>query len=140
MNLIKTGIAVSAFHFFLSSLAHADVRNAPNQPTYHSQADRPHRITVRHIEPQGIGYNQGYTTLEGFFSLYNGSCDWVPFLDVRAHIFNNGKPAINAGLGTRYLTNRRVWGINSYYDYRNTNRQHYNQVAMGLESGVRNGY
>ena len=28
----------------------------------------------------------------------------------------------------------RVWGINGYYDYRNTNHQHYNQVSLGLES------
>ena len=26
------------------------------------------RVTARHIESNGIGYNQGYTTLEGFFS------------------------------------------------------------------------
>lgn len=28
----------------------------------------PARVTVRHIEPNGIGYKQGYTTLEGFFA------------------------------------------------------------------------
>jgi len=42
--------------------------------------------------------------------------------------------AANAGLGFRYLMNSRVFGVNSYYDYRNTRRQHYNQIGAGLES------
>lgn len=91
------------------------------------------RITIRHIDPHGIGYNQGYTTLEAFFAFTNGSC-YLPFLDVRGHIFNNGKPAANAGFGVRYLGSSRIWGINSYYDYRKTNHLHYNQVSVGLES------
>ena len=28
----------------------------------------------------------------------------------------------------------RVWGVNSYYDYRKTRYQHYNQVSLGIES------
>lgn len=96
-------------------------------------APRPMHITARHIEPNGIGYRQGYTTLEGFFT-YNQWDNWLLFLDARGHIFNNGRPAANAGIGTRYLTDKRIWGINSYYDYRNTTRQHYNQVGVGLES------
>ena len=89
---------------------------------------------MKHIESKGIGYNQGYTTLEGFFivpsTLEN---DWVPFLDVRAHVFNDGRPAVNAGIGLRYLSSR-VWGANLYYDYRKTSRYHYNQIGAGLET------
>jgi len=95
---------------------------------------KPMRISFRHIEPNGIGYNQGYTTAEGFFSLYNGWEDWILFLDARMHVFNNGEPALNAGLGTRYLSASRVWGLNAYYDYRKTHRYHYNQITAGLES------
>ncbi len=97
---------------------------------------RPMRVTARHIESNGIGYNQGYTTLEGFFSPLSpwGDCEqWVPFLDVRGHAFNDGRLAANAGLGLRYITNY-VWGINAYYDYRDTHHQHYNQFAAGLEA------
>lgn len=95
----------------------------------------PMRIDVRHIEPNGIGYNKGYTTLEGFFSpTYSSFHRWIPFLDLRAHIFNDGKFAANGGLGLRYLSDSRVWGINGYYDYRNTHHQHYNQIGLGLES------
>lgn len=97
------------------------------------EGPRPVRVSVRHIEPNGIGYNQGYTTLDAFIP-YTGSDKWVYFLDGRVHIFNNGRPAVNAGLGTRYMTANRGWGLNAYYDYRNTKHYHYNQVAMGLES------
>lgn len=93
------------------------------------------RIEVRHIEANGVGYNQGYTTLEGFFTAPNAlDGSWVSFLDVRGHVFNNGKLAANAGLGVRYLTDCRVWGLNAYYDYRNTHRSHYNQIGFGLET------
>ena len=95
---------------------------------------RPMRVTARHIEPNGIGYNQGYTTLEGFFSSDPWGGAWYPFLDLRGHAFNNGKLAANAGIGVRYLSGSRIWGGNFYYDYRNTKHQHYNQVALGLEA------
>ncbi len=58
---------------------------------------------------------------------------WVPFLDVRGHIFNNSKPAANAGIRLRYIESR-VWGGNIYYDYRKTHERNYNQVSFGVES------
>ena len=57
----------------------------------------------------------------------------MPFVDLRGHAFNDGKFAANAGLGLRYICNY-VYGINAYYDYRNTHHQHYNQFAAGLEA------
>ncbi len=93
------------------------------------------RLSARYTTPKGIGYKQGYSTLEGFFAPrtpFRGT--WLPFLDLRGHIFDNGKFAANAGMGLRYLSKSRIWGINSYYDYRNTSRQHYNQVSAGLET------
>lgn len=99
------------------------------------KAPHPMRVTARHIDPQGIGYHQGYTTLEGFFGLPQClDTLWVPFFDVRGHVFNDGHLAANAGVGLRYLGVKRVWGGNVYYDYRNTHRQHYNQVGFGLEN------
>ena len=92
------------------------------------------RFTLRHIESKGIGYNQGYTTLEAFFtpmSTLQGR--WIPFFDGRAHIFNNGKPAANVGTGLRYL-NTRIWGANIYYDFRKTSKLNYSQISGGLET------
>ncbi len=98
----------------------------------------PFRLEARHIESKGIGYNQGYSTLEAFYAateVLEGS--WIPFLDVQGHFFNNGRVAVNSGIGIRYAASRvwsRVWGVNGFYDYRNTFRGHYNQVSLGLES------
>lgn len=131
MTHFKTAISICIL--LLSTPAYPLFRKSA-EPSDCGEAGHPYRITARHIEPQGIGYNQGYTTLEGFFTLKKGWEDWLPFLDVRGHMFNNGKAAINAGLGLRYLANQRIWGINGYYDYRNTKHLHYNQVAMGLEA------
>ena len=99
------------------------------------RSPHPERVEVRHIEANGVGYNQGYSTLEGFFTVpFTLDGSWVPFLDIRGHIFNDGKPAVNGGLGLRYLASSRVWGLNSYYDYRKTHRMHYNQVGFGFET------
>ncbi len=93
------------------------------------------RASVRYTTPRGVGYAQGYTTLEGFFAprnLLEGA--FLPFVDLRGHVFDNGKLAANAGVGLRGLVGSRIWGINAYYDYRNTKHQHYNQVSAGLEA------
>ncbi len=91
-------------------------------------------IAIRHIETKGVGYNVGYTTLECFLIPKK---EWInaylPFIDARFHIFDNGTPAVNAGLGFRYLSSR-IWGAYGYYDYRRTRHYHYNQISLGFES------
>ena len=95
----------------------------------------PNKLSLRHIESKGIGYNQGYTTLEGFFvspSITNETrC--IRFFDLRGHLFNNGKPAANVGMGFRW-DGPMIWGVNVYYDYRKTSHLNYNQVSCGLEA------
>ncbi|MBY0463195.1 MAG: inverse autotransporter beta domain-containing protein [Alphaproteobacteria bacterium] len=105
-----------------------------------------YRMAVRHIESGGVGYNQGYTTLEAFLAPDPSRFSIMPFVDFRGHVFDDGKFAANAGLGIRALADCRVYGANIYYDYRNTRHQHYNQIGLGFETlGVRwdfraNGY
>jgi hypothetical protein len=94
----------------------------------------PQRIEIRHIESNGVGYNQGYSTIKGFFILAPLlPRKWVPIADLRGHVFNNGNFAANAGFGLRRLSNR-AWGINAYYDYRQTRSFHYNGLGAGLET------
>lgn len=92
------------------------------------------RITFRHIESGGIGYQDGYTTFETFLSSDPSQWKVTPFLDVRGHVFDNGKWAANVGIGLRTLWGNRAYGINTYYDYRNTGRFHSNQIGVGLET------
>lgn len=114
----------------------------PPDATSEDCGESPHpiRLALRHIEANGIGYNQGYTTIEGFFSPIDShswfgiSNGWIPFLDLRYHAFNDGKPALNAGVGLRRVGEHVCWGMNAYYDYRKTSHQHYNQVGLGIEA------
>lgn len=108
---------------FASSLIHGD----HTFPHYR-------RLSVRHIEAGGIGYKKGYTTLEGFASTDPGNWRCVPFLDARAHVFDDGKIAANGGIGARTTWGCRAYGANAYYDYRNSHRRNFNQASMGLET------
>lgn len=93
----------------------------------------PVRFGVRHIEAKGLGYKKGYTTLEIFLSQDVSDRDTVPFIDVRGHVFNDGKFAANAGFGFRHLIETGIFGANFYYDYRKTKHRNYNQFGTGLE-------
>lgn len=93
-----------------------------------------YRTSVRHIESGGIGYDDGYTTLEAFWVANPGEREIVPILDLRGHVFDGGEWAANAGIGLRTLWKNRVYGINTYYDYRNTGRFNANQIGAGFET------
>ncbi|HSX26347.1 MAG TPA: inverse autotransporter beta domain-containing protein [Chlamydiales bacterium] len=59
----------------------------------------------------------------------------MPFVDLRGHIFDDGKWAANGGIGLRSLLGGRVFGAYVYYDYRNTKHKNiYNQISFGLET------
>lgn len=92
------------------------------------------RFSTSHIEGKGIGYNQGYTSFDLFIASKNHVYSLIPFLDLRAHVFNNGNPAFNAGLGLRLQASSWVFGFSNYYDYRKTDHYHYQQYSLGLEA------
>lgn len=97
---------------------------------------RASHVDVRHLEYQGIGFNEGYTSLDLFLSNadpYN--FNHLFFFDLRGHVFNSGRPAANIGAGWRYLfdANCHALGVNTYYDYRKTKRKSFNQMGVGVE-------
>jgi hypothetical protein len=102
-------------------------------------------IDFRHTEHRGVGYQEGYTTIESFLIPSQKHCGFYPYFDFRAHIFNSGHHAFNTGIGARFQ-NDRVWGLNTYYDFRKTSNKKFNQIAAGFETmGIRwdffaNGY
>lgn len=98
----------------------------------------PYRIYLSHIEAKGIGYKKGYSTLGlflGFGEMQDVSNSKLePFLDVKSHLFNDGRFAGNLGLGIRKIDYCDcVWGINAYYDWRHGRFGHYQQVGGGFE-------
>ncbi len=124
-------VCMLRFIFCVAALScFAETRFERNCP----EGKQHYRATIRHIESGGIGYEDGYTTLEAFLSADPSQWSVTPFLDGRGHIFDNGKWAANAGVGLRALWGNRVYGINSYYDYRNTGRFTSNQIGVGLET------
>lgn len=94
----------------------------------------PEQISLSHTEGKGLGYTQGYTSLDFFLSQH--LCGIVPFADLRAHVFNNGKTAFNAGLGMRWLDESfgAVWGVNAFYDTLQGKYRSYHQVGLGFEA------
>lgn len=91
---------------------------------------------LRHREPKGIGYDEGYTSGELFFSPMWDD-DFQPFADLRIHLFNDGRWAGNAGAGIRYQFYDRAMalGANAFYDYRDDPElKSINQVGLGIEA------
>lgn len=95
---------------------------------------RSNQVWVRHLEPKGVGFNQGYTTLEGFVMANKTYFGVFPYIDARWHIFNNGKNAANIGVGARGFSKSRIFGANIYYDYRKITDGSFNQVSLGFET------
>ncbi|MBI2743044.1 MAG: inverse autotransporter beta domain-containing protein [Chlamydiales bacterium] len=91
-------------------------------------------MNLRHIEANGIGYKHGYSTAELFFA--NSEKSFIPFLDLRGHLFNTGKFAGNVGLGFRNFPSEssRAFGANIFYDFRRERKHNFHQVGLGLES------
>ncbi|NGX37566.1 MAG: hypothetical protein K1000chlam2_00722 [Chlamydiae bacterium] len=93
--------------------------------------------TLRHIDYRGVGYDTGYTTLEGlYFPARNTNPVW-PFIDLRVHGFNDNEWAANAGVGMRLNMedSLKVYGVNGYIDYRSDHNRdfHFFQGGFGVE-------
>lgn len=94
-------------------------------------------VTARHIESGGVGYRHGYSTVEGLiFPAIDSTYIW-PFIDIRAHRFDNTEYAANGGLGFRYYASEieMIFGFNTYFDYRTNHfhKFHFSQVGAGFE-------
>lgn len=111
-----------------------EVRCSVNENALHEQ-----RIDLSHKEGSGLGYSIGYTSLDLFLSKSFQNQKFVPFLDLRGHVFNNGKLAANSAIGFRYFNccSNQIWGINFTYDYlqhlQHYPNRSYHQVGGGLE-------
>src|SRR4051812_21635157 len=95
----KTLFTVALTPFILSAAAQKAPKTPPKDPGCRSPFHVMH-VDVRHTESKGVGYNDGYTTLEGF-GIYDHNSYFMPFLDLRGHVFNDGQLAGNVGLGER---------------------------------------
>ncbi len=125
--LMKFALALTPF----TALVAADAKNNPQcQSPFHVM-----HVDVRHTESKGVGYKDGYTTLEGF-GIYDHNPCFMPFLDLRGHVFNDGKLAGNVGLGERTVipSINHIFGLYLYYDVRQEDHGlTVNQLSPGIE-------
>ena len=96
----------------------------------------PRRLSLRSIEREGIGYRDGYATLEALFAPEASPGRILfPMIDVRVHHLYNDQYAFNVGLLTRYIpkTLCQIFGFNIYYDYRQGELGNYQRLGVGGE-------
>lgn len=92
------------------------------------------RLDIRHREHKGMGYDKGYSTAALFVSPRVGATG-LSFVDGRAHLFNNEDLAANLGVGIRFSDRAQTYlfGLNTYYDYRNIKWLSTHQLSGGIE-------
>ena len=90
-------------------------------------------LLLRHRESGGVGYSKGYSSLDYMLTAQGGLSEFL--LDLRGHVFNDGRVAGNAGAGFRYGIYDDAYriGTNLFYDFRSTKHFFANQVGGGLE-------
>lgn len=105
---------------------------------YAQSSIRTNRIQISHVEGPGIGYHEGYTSIKTFLTSRHES-QWMPFWDLRAHLFNNEKLAANMGGGVRYRSDKRglVFGANAFLDYR---KDYWHALQVGIGAEVHGGF
>lgn len=97
-------------------------------------ANRPDQLlfqaSLSHIEGRGVGYHQGYTTLELLTMPLCSQKGFYPFIDLRGHGFNNRKLAANVGIGFRkFVSEDYCFGANFYYDVCQGSHRNFAQVG-----------
>ena len=94
------------------------------------------RFGIAHDAGDGIGFQDGQTTLE-FMTPIRGDLVWDNlFLDARFVLLNDATTAANVGAGYRYYNrdHNRIYGINAFYDYRQTDLNEFSQLGIGVEA------
>ena len=125
--------AVSSL-LILSSIGYGEESHQFEQAEFTGVIPHPFRVKLRHIEGKGIGYPCGYTSFDLGMNPYLDDFKILPVIDLRFHLFNDGKFAFNTGVIGRFHSGCTVYGMNVYYDYRNAQHARYNQVGAGLEA------
>lgn len=85
----------------------------------------------------GVGYSSSYSGLKGFIPITQQPGQKITFAETQAFVdTGNGNPSANVVLGHRFYDAKsdRIYGGYLAYDYRNTGRNGFNQVGLGLET------
>ncbi len=94
------------------------------------------RFGIGHRVGDGPGFDDNYSNVEWMIPI-RGDVDWDNmFSELRFLARNDGLVGANAGLGYRRydLGTNRIYGLNVFYDYRQTEANRMQQMGLGLET------
>jgi len=122
---------MTRFHCYLVALLSLQVATtAVAQDTWLS------RLSVRHSEGDGVGYSDGYTSVDWFLPLLAEQTDSMWFGDFRGIISKDSEFSSNVGTGHRWYNTEqnRIYGANIYWDTRQVDGLNFSQAGIGLET------
>lgn len=118
---------------------------APNTAAI-AQAPAPSTPTPAPISPKvgatftsgpGVGYTSSFTAVKGFVPITQQPGRNITFAEGQAFLdTGNGNPGANLVLGHRFYDSNsdRIYGGYVAFDHRNTGRNGFNQVGLGVET------
>ncbi|MCH2202994.1 MAG: inverse autotransporter beta domain-containing protein [Fuerstiella sp.] len=94
------------------------------------------RLSTRHSIGDGVGYQDGLTSVDWFLPLLPGKDDDLWFADFRAMVSNDYEFSSNVGTGYRWYTpeQNRIYGFNAFWDTRQFDGFTFNQAGVGFET------
>ncbi|GIT29364.1 MAG: hypothetical protein Ct9H300mP1_14100 [Planctomycetaceae bacterium] len=94
------------------------------------------RVGVGHNAGSGVGYSEGFTTLEGLVPLIEDPERSLFFADLRMLLNNQATLGANLGLGHRVFDDDlgRTLGLFAWYDFRDTGNHQFHQLTLGFET------
>ena len=92
------------------------------------------RFSIRREFGDGVGFDGGYSYFETFYPVWQTPGQAITFANVRVVNYDDERYwEAQVGGGTRWRTGENVFGVNAFYDGRNTDVRYYNQAGFGLE-------
>jgi hypothetical protein len=94
------------------------------------------RLAVRHSMGDGVGYEDGFTSVDWFLPLLPDGDNDLWFADFRGLVSNNHEFSSNVGTGYRWYTpeQNRIYGFNAFWDTRQFEGFRFNQAGVGFET------
>lgn len=95
----------------------------------------PKRIDISHIEGKGIGYSRGYTQLSAILGPEYQIGHFLPLIDIKGSIFDDGRWSGHLGFIGRFLPKSlcEIFGFTLFYDFSERSQGSYHQVGGGFE-------
>lgn len=94
------------------------------------------RLSARHTQGDGVGYQNGFTSVDWFLPLLANGPDSIWFGDFRAILSTDAESSSNFGTGYRWYEpdQNRIYGANIFWDTRQFDDLHFNQLGVGLQT------